>query len=321
MEPIFPMEPVRAQQIPTGKQWIAQVKWDGVRMLTYADHGNVRLFNRKQRERTWHYPELTQIDVFCSASTVILDGEVIALGRDGRPDFHQVMKRDGLRRIERVPGLVKTVPIAYMVFDILLWNQQWVTDWPLQQRIDLLQDIMKPNQTVQLVSSQDDGLSLFDVMRRYDMEGIVCKQLDSPYRLGQKSDLWRKVKYYRDLMAAVGGYTVNDSGVPNALLLGLYDTQRQLHYIGHAGPGRLDMQEWGRLTKHLALSKLAASPFISPTSRLQGAHWVKPAISVKVHYAQWTAARALRQPTVQAVVNAPISQCTLAAAGLEQDNA
>jgi bifunctional non-homologous end joining protein LigD len=53
------MEPVSSGIIPTGEEWIAQVKWDGVWVLAYADIVGVRLYNRKKNERTLHYPEIT----------------------------------------------------------------------------------------------------------------------------------------------------------------------------------------------------------------------------------------------------------------------
>src|SRR3954462_10905636 len=116
------MEPVSSDTIPKGDDWIAQVKWDGVRVLTYADNQTVRLYNRKRNERTLHYPEITNIDHYCSSRSVILDGEVIALGENGKPAFHEVMKRDGLRNLERLKMVGDSVPIIYMIFDVIYLN-------------------------------------------------------------------------------------------------------------------------------------------------------------------------------------------------------
>src|SRR4051812_46226333 len=110
MKPIIPMEPLSGELIPQGHEWISQVKWDGVRVLTYHDGHEVRLYNRKLHERTFHYPELTHIRSYCDADSVILDGEIIALGSDGNPSFHEVMRRDGIRRMEKVAQAKKVVP-------------------------------------------------------------------------------------------------------------------------------------------------------------------------------------------------------------------
>ena len=118
LKPIIPFEPVTTDDFPQGKQWIAQVKWDGVRILAYRNRNEIKLFNRKKNERTFHYPELQHLDQSLRAKSAILDGEVIAL-KDGKPSFYEVMKRDGLRNIDRVLTVQKQVPVTYMVFDLL----------------------------------------------------------------------------------------------------------------------------------------------------------------------------------------------------------
>lgn len=74
LKPIIPFEPITVNQIPTGDNWVAQIKWDGVRILTYCEGGEVRLINRRQNDRTMQYPELQDAKAYCSASSFILDG-------------------------------------------------------------------------------------------------------------------------------------------------------------------------------------------------------------------------------------------------------
>ncbi|QRG65581.1 hypothetical protein JNE38_18435 [Brevibacillus choshinensis] len=74
LTPVFPFEPISTDVFPEGTQWVAQVKWDGVRVLTYYDGQEVRLFNRKQNERTLHYPEIADISSYFHGVSVILDG-------------------------------------------------------------------------------------------------------------------------------------------------------------------------------------------------------------------------------------------------------
>jgi bifunctional non-homologous end joining protein LigD len=114
MEPIIPFEPIRSANIPIDGSWIYQIKWDGVRILTYFDGTGCRLFNRRINERTYHYPEISNVSTYSSARSFILDGEVIALAPDGQPSFHEVMRRDGLRRMNRVQQVMQDVPIYYI---------------------------------------------------------------------------------------------------------------------------------------------------------------------------------------------------------------
>jgi bifunctional non-homologous end joining protein LigD len=309
MKPILPMEPTGSESIPRGKDWIAQVKWDGVRVLTYYDGDDVRLYNRKRNERTCHYPEITDIRSYCDAGSVILDGEVIALGPDGKPSFHEVMRRDGLRRMEKVPQMQRAVPVTYMIFDVVYKDGVWLDNRPFQERMEILSAMIKPDHHVQVVSSHDDGQALFDVVKQHGMEGIVMKKLTSRYFIGEKRDVWLKIKYYRDLIAAIGGFTLRD-GIVNAVLLGLYDDQGRFWYIGHTGTGKLTHKQWKELTDRLAPTVIKERPFVNKPDRHADAYWVQPMLTAKIKYAEWTEGRSLRQPSIQAFVDVPPYECT-----------
>jgi len=308
LKPIVPFEPVSSDTIPEGPNWLAQVKWDGVRILTYYDGQEVRLFNRKLNERTGNYPELLDIKTYCEASSLILDGEIIALGPDGKPSFPEVMKRDGIRRMEKVAQAMKGVPITYMIFDILYVNGEWINRESLATRIAKMQEIVKSNSQVQLVTSHDEGEALFKAMEQHGMEGIVMKKKDSPYLIGEKMDHWCKVKNYRDIIAVVGGVTLKND-VVNALLLGLYDGEGRLWYIGHVGTGRLSHQDWRDITAKVKPLVTQDKPFVNKVEREREAVWVNPLLTVKVQFAEWTPARSLRQPSIQAFVEVPIRDC------------
>lgn len=310
MQPIFPMEPISCDIIPQGPDWIAQVKWDGVRVLTYSDDLGVRLYNRKLNERTLHYPEIAAIDSYCTAHSVILDGEVIAFGPDGKPSFYEVMRRDGLRRMEKVPQLQKVVAITYMIFDVLYLNGEWVTSSSLSERQGMLRTIIKPNPRIQLVENFTDTEALFDVVQAQKMEGIVIKDLNSRYVMNKKVPAWQKKKVYRDLIAVIGGVTVKN-GIVNSLLLGLYDKDGAFWYIGHAGTGKLTQQDWRTLTEQIQPLIRPVRPFANQPPRTADTVWLHPELTAKIHYAEWVPGHSLRQPSIQAIVNIPPHQCTL----------
>lgn len=312
MKPIYPFEPVSSESIPEGSHWRYEIKWDGTRILTYRDGSGTRLYNRKQNERTYHYPELLDVSAYCHASSVILDGEVIALAEDGMPSFHEVMRRDLIKKLDRIREMERIVPISYMVFDILYLNGEWVTQRPLSDRLMLLRDILKPNTRVQLAASHDEGVPLFELMRQRNMEGIVCKDLRSAYVLGGKDDRWRKVKNYGDINAVIGGYTLS-GGFVNAVLLGQYDQEGKLWYIGHTGTGKLTRAEWRELTGVLAPLTTRSSPYANRPERHKDACWVTPRLAAKIQYSEWRwqEGRALRQPSLQSFVDVPIEQCKL----------
>ncbi|WP_431091001.1 hypothetical protein [Paenibacillus sp. 8b26] len=131
MKPVIPFEPVQSEQIPTEGLWRYEIKWDGTRILTYHNQGSTRLFNRKQHERTLLYPELAPFPSYCQAESIVLDGEMIALGADGKPSFHDIMRRDLIRRTDRIQAAYEAVPATYMLFDIVYLNGEWVHRKPL----------------------------------------------------------------------------------------------------------------------------------------------------------------------------------------------
>jgi bifunctional non-homologous end joining protein LigD len=310
VEPVTPMEPKLSTRIPFGEEWIGQVKWDGVRVLTYCDGTTVRLFNRRRHERTRQYPELTGIKSYCTATSVILDGEVIALGSDGKPSFHRVMKRDGISRLERVKQLQRTIPVIYMIFDVLYFNGDWIKERPLRDRMEILAQIIIPDGQRQTVTSHSDGTALFTAVKQQNMEGIVMKRLDSPYVLGTKKDYWLKIKNYHDLVAVIGGFTMSGSRA-NSLLLGLYDDKGCLHYVGRAGTGKLSQEDWLHLTERLRQLQIPAQPFIKGLKERPSVYWVKPWLTVKVQHLGWTEGYSLRQPSIQGVVDIPPQECRL----------
>jgi bifunctional non-homologous end joining protein LigD len=308
VEPIYPMEPTSSPKVPNGDQWVAQIKWDGVRILTYYDGDNVELFNRKKNKRTYHFPELTKWNYFDAASA-ILDGEVIAMGKDGLPSFHEVMRRDGLRNLSKVPAVMQSVPITYMVFDVLYLNGSWVHERPFEERMGLLKDHLLPHPHVKLVETQEDGDALFHTIQKFGMEGVVVKDRHSSYVFDAKKPIWQKVKIVRDVNAVIGGYT-SKLGVANALLVGLYDDQGHLWYIGHVGTGKLTKGEWRNVTKSLEGIQQEQSPFSNQIGRKNDAFWVKPEQVAKIHFAEWTSGRSLRQPSIQSFLDVDPKSCT-----------
>ncbi|MGA8942473.1 MAG: RNA ligase family protein [Thermoactinomyces sp.] len=308
-EPIIPFEPVESDTIPQGDQWIAQVKWDGVRICTYWDGNEVKLFNRRRNERTYHYPELLKIEQYINAKSAILDGEVIAL-KNGKPSFYEVMKRDGIRDLRKVPFIQQQVPVTYMIFDILYLNHAWVVSFPLADRLKMLQEIYRPGNSVQLVTGFEDGNALFEAVQKHDLEGIVLKDLSSSYLIHGKDRRWIKKKNYHDLIAVVGGVTFRHS-IVNSLLLGLFDEKNRLWYIGHAGTGKLTQDDWQNITRMIRPLFQDEMPFANKPSRSKDAIWVKPLITVKIKYTEWIEGHTLRQPSIQAFVKIPPHQCRL----------
>ncbi|WP_433958357.1 DNA ligase [Cytobacillus horneckiae] len=302
MEPIIPFEPMITNDIPAGEQWIAQVKWDGTRMLTYCQNGQVKLYNRKLNERTKQYPEIHNYREYCRTDSFIFDGEMIAL-QDGKPSFYNVMKRDRIRKIANLPLLVAEVPIIYMVFDLLYCNGKWIVDQPLSERQAMLAEVLLPNAAVQMVESFSDKLGLYQACMDKELEGVVFKNLTSAYTIGGKDARWLKRKKESDLIAYVGGVSYRGN-VVNSLDLGIWNKENEFVYIGSAGGGKLSVRDWKDVTHAVQQIIQFDSPFSNyrqPETNLEH-HWIQPVLQVKVAFLEWTQSHTLRQPIIQAFV-------------------
>ncbi|CAI9394770.1 ATP-dependent DNA ligase [Niallia sp. Sow4_A1] len=308
MKPIKPFEPILTDVIPQGDQWVAQVKWDGTRILTYYDGDKTQLFNRKKNERTKQYPELLRPNTFIQAENCILDGEIIAL-QNGKPSFYEVMKRDRIRNMDRVSQLQQEIPITYMIFDILYVNDHWLLEKPLRERQQILRERITENEVIRLVESFSDTEGLFNVCMEHQLEGIVCKDLDSPYLLEGKDSRWRKRKKEQDLIAVVGGVTLKNKTV-HSLHLGQFNKDGQLFYIGSAGSGKLTAKDWVAVTNAIEPIIIKENPFINQVE-VKGSVWLRPALTVKITFLEWTEGRTLRHPVIESFVTVPIEECLM----------
>ncbi|AET58637.1 ATP dependent DNA ligase [Paenibacillus terrae HPL-003] len=309
LEPIIPFEPARMQNLPSGTNWVAQVKWDGVRILHYCDGNESRLFNRKLNERTLQYPELLDTNSFCKAGSVILDGEVIAFDNT-KPSFHEVMKRDRLKQEQSIKHSLNITPVTYMIFDILFYNGTWVTDKSLEFRQQLLDQIIVPRNNIQIVQNFSDGTALFNLMGQYQMEGVVYKDISSKYRINGKDARWRKHKIVNDLFAVVGGIT-RSNHIVNSLLLGLYTDEDDFIYIGSAGTGKLTRHDWAFLTEQTNKIVSTKCPFSNDPEKSKDVIWVKPELTVKVEYLEFTSGGTMRHPSIQTIIDVDKNECTI----------
>ncbi|WP_426334263.1 DNA ligase [Paenibacillus silvae] len=309
-KPLIPFEPVSRDTLPAGSQWIAQIKWDGVRMLAYENGQELRLVNRRLHDRTVQYPELVRPRNLCSASSYILDGEIIALDPDtGRPSFYHVLRRDRMSRPDGIAQAVQQIPITYMVFDILFYDGKWVTDQTLAARQKLLHEVLCTGQHVQEVTNSPDAAALLTVMRQHQMEGIVCKDLSSTYGIHGKDARWQKIKIMHDLYAMIGGVTYR-SGIVNAVAVGVYDGPHFI-YIGHVGTGKLNSTSWRELTAQIQPLITNDRPFYNIPERSAETTWIKPRLGLKVQYMELTHHRTLRHPSIQTFAEVTPEDCPI----------
>lgn len=300
--PFVPMEPVPHPGADDDPAWSAEVKWDGVRCIALVEGGRVRLWSRRLRERTDRFPELQALAGQLPPGRAVLDGELVVF-REGRPSFPAVLQRDLVQGEGAARRRAEREPAVYMVFDLVEQGGRELASWPLERRQERLRAVLRSGgPAVPVESFPGAGARLMAAAAERGLEGVVLKRRDSPYRPGDRSGLWRKVKQRRRLLCAVGGYTVT-GGRPGALLVGAHDPEGRLRYLGRAGSG-LTEAELSAAAQVLRpgpcpfdpVPDLRAERFARPPDRVV---WVEPQVTAWVEFAEWTEGLRLRHPVIK----------------------
>lgn len=295
-----PMEP-RAEEVPFDDPgYLFQIKWDGVRMLAFKEGERVRLQNRKGHDRTVQYPELQQLVGLVKAKEALLDGEVVVM-EGGKPSFPRIIQRDFCRRERSIKALSRSLCCTYCMFDLLFLDGADLTARPLEERLQILAEVIQPGWPLYLNENFQNGVALYHRVEELELEGIVAKAKQSPYLFGQKSSYWLKVKPRRRFLCVVGGLKIKEGAV-GALLLGAFRDDT-LQYVGRAGSG-LSGRDLLMLREFADNNAATMPPFAEPP-REKGCVWLQPRLTVIIEYTEWTPDLKLRAPVVIGFTNRP----------------
>lgn len=273
---------------PQGPQWLHEVKFDGYRLQAHLQNGKVRLFTRTGQDWTEKFAPLVADLRKIRTAAAVLDGELVALGADGRSDF---------QLLQNLIKSHKTGELFFYAFDLLHLNGEDLRSLPLIERKQRLERLLKPlkNSSLQYSPHVVGEIDLLESICNRRLEGVVSKRLDSLYSSG-RVDTWRKTKCERRQEFVIGGYTAGRGGREpfGALLLGIYENNR-LRYVGKAGTGFTE-QSQRELLRALKRLKRTRSPFEKNAPRIKGAHWVSPKLVAEISFANWTQGGRLRIP-------------------------
>jgi bifunctional non-homologous end joining protein LigD len=269
-----PMAATLTQDRFTGPDWIFERKLDGIRLLTYKNGSEVRLFSRNRLPQNDSYPSVVRAIKQLPVTDLILDGE--ATGHWG-----------------------KSRETGYHVFDILWLEGRKVTSLPLEERRALLQK-MPLEPPLLRVAALDDPKP-WERACAEGWEGVIAKRRGSLYE-HRRSPHWLKMKCEATQELVVGGFT-DPQGARvglGALLVGYYDGD-DLVFAGKIGTG-FDTRLLLDLRARLDRIEIAATPFTRSVGlpRLR-AHWVRPEIVVQVGFIEWTVHGKLRHPRLLGV--------------------
>ncbi|KQQ82225.1 ATP-dependent DNA ligase [Arthrobacter sp. Leaf137] len=282
-----------------GSDWQVELKWDGVRAILVADESTVRIFSRNGNDVTKTYPELT--DRRCwPEQPFVADGEIIAIGPSGRPDFGLLQGRMKLSRAADVAKARNAIPVRLMLFDLLYDGGTDLRRLPLSERRQRLEQFFRPSDCpVELSTVLDDPVQhIMDSAQELGLEGVMAKRTDSRYVSGQRTRTWIKLKTERTQEVVVGGWRPGKGGrqeTVGSLLVGIPDGNK-LQYVGRVGSG-FSSRELAELRQTVEQLARKTSPFHEvPRPDSADAHWVTPQLVGEVTYGEWTGPGRLRHP-------------------------
>lgn len=280
----FRLEPMLPTLVPepfNHRGWIYEEKYDGDRLLAYKEGGHVKLLSRNAKDRTAKYPSIVSAILRLRPATLLLDGEVVVFDSDRVSRFQLLQQGKG--------------DPVYAVFDCLYADGKDLRREPLSARRHALEQIVTPKGPLMLSHQlSNDGLEAFKAAKKLGYEGVVAKDLSSPYVEG-RSRLWLKVKVHQEDEFVIGGFTAPAGSRQffGALLLGAYD-HGKLRYVGKVGTG-FDEKTLAALHKKFQ-PLLTAKPAFAGTPRERHATFLEPRLVAQISFQEWTADRKLRQP-------------------------
>jgi DNA ligase-1 len=179
-----------------GGKTALEFKYDGARVQIHKDGDLVRIWSRRLSEVTSSLPEIAAIAGHkLQGDSFILDGEVVAVGKDGRPfPFQELMSR--FRRIHGIESAASEIPLFLHLFDCLFFNGHSLIDEPYEARWSRLEAITAGKYLAQrkITSDQSEAEALLNAALAAGHEGLMAKALNSRYMPGNRGKLWFKIK-------------------------------------------------------------------------------------------------------------------------------
>ena len=299
LQNISPMLATLVTEPVEDEGWQYEMKWDGYRALTYINNGQINICSRNNKSfNEKFYPIYNALQQW--KINAVFDGEIVVVNEDGVPDFSDLQ----LWRSEADGQLL------YYIFDILWFEGISVMNLPIEERRQLLKEIVTSDLPLIKVSEgmEDKGKQAFAHAAELNLEGVMAKKKGSQYIPGVRSKDWVKIKTEKRQELIIGGYTLNErsSKLFSALLLGIFENGH-FHFVTPVGTG-FNTQMQKTLLQKLQPFITPECPFLytpeynkpsrfRPNPPKATVTWVQPKIVVEISYREMTKGGAIRQPS------------------------
>ena len=299
---IQPMKPRLLEKPLTTGDWIYELKFDGIRAIAVKIDKKVSLLSRNENELAGRFPEIVEAIKNLPARECVIDGEDVALDKEGRSSFQllQALELEGRKS-----------PVRFYVFDLLQLDGKGLIKLPLTQRKGLLEKLCETIGDPIRFSGEigSDATKLLAEVKRHGLEGLIGKQRDSVYQPGRRSGAWIKLKCVNQQEFVIGGYTPPQGSRKyfGAIFVGYYRDEKLL-FAGKVGTG-FTGKLLSMLHRKFGQEERDNCPFVDLPSKQNGKwvqaitpsmmrkmHWVNPVFVCEVKFAEWTRDGKLRAP-------------------------
>jgi bifunctional non-homologous end joining protein LigD len=271
--------------VPSGREWVHELKFDGYRLIAVKNAGNVQIFTRNKLDWTYRFRALADRLKELTEKDFVLDGEAVVYDRKGRSSFGDLQAALQSGAGDR---------IHFAAFDLLHYDGLNLRELPLSKRLDYLKMVV-PEESGPVARSKvwpsDMGKDLFMQACEAGLEGIVSKSVNGRYLEGVRRD-WSKSKCRARQEFIVCGYTPPKGSLPafGALVLGSYENGR-LVPRGKVGTGFSDKAR----ERLLGVFKTLHTETPSIQFNEPGVIWMEPQLVVEVDFAEITRDGSIRQ--------------------------
>jgi bifunctional non-homologous end joining protein LigD len=298
---IRPMKAKPADMPASSEGWAYELKWDGMRIVSFIDDDGVRLQSANLKDATRSFPELGGLaNMLAGLGPVVLDGEAVAIGGDGRPSFSLLQQRMHVHDANEALRRAVDVPISYAIFDLLHLDGHDTMSLAFRDRRRLLESVVDDGPHWRLTDLHlGDPDELLATVQERGLEGLVAKQMSSSYVEGKRVSSWRKIKPRYRQEFVVGGWAEGRQGLEGtvgSLLLGVM-VDGGFRHCGSVGSG-LTTSSRAEWCERLCANERKDSPFDSAVAATAGRRfrWSAPLFVVEVAFGEWTPDGHLRHP-------------------------
>jgi DNA ligase D-like protein (predicted ligase) len=292
---IKPMLLLRTESLPSGEQWLYELKLDGYRAIGFRRNRDVSLRSRNDNDFSVRYPAVVKALARLPDNTVV-DGEIVAFDHEGRASFN------ALQNYGSAPA-----PVVFYVFDVLVLSGKDLRREPLQKRRVLLEKKVLPRlpEPVRYSAPLDAELPvLIQSVKAHGFEGLVAKRRNSPYEPGLRSGAWMKMRVNRGQEFVIGGYT-RGTKTFDALVFGYYEGDK-LIYAARTRNG-FSPATRAQLFRRFKGLEMRECPFANlpeakggrwgqglTKAKMAECQWLKPVLVGQFEFLEWTGDNHLR---------------------------